>query len=297
MLSCSRQTLRPPQTSCNHFSTPYGTEGKSLMTGFRGIIIKILKKGALSECSNWRGITLLSTPSKILAKVIMKRLSLAVGHKLRVEQAGFRRGRGYIDHIFTLRNIIEQSTEWQRTLFVNFVDLPRSSTVYTDTASGRYYEGMESPPTLLRLSKFSMITLPARLLMVTSYFKSTLVSDRGVSSPHCFSTLLCTGSCGAALRIRSGASDGCPFPIFISRDGGTYLDIQSRLNKARNSLNMMNKVWHSSAYSTLTKLKLYHSCVLSTLLYGSECWRLTEIYRNSPHFTPRAFGVSYASIF
>jgi len=30
--------------------------------------------------------------------------------------AGFGRGRGCIDHIFTLRNIIEQSTEWQRTL-------------------------------------------------------------------------------------------------------------------------------------------------------------------------------------
>ena len=29
-------------------------------------------------------------------------------------------------------------------------------------------------------------------------------------------------------------------------------------------------------YSTRTKLKLYHSCVLTTLLYGSECWRLTE---------------------
>ena len=62
----------------------------------------------------------------------------------------------------------------------------------------------------------------------------------------------------------------------ISRDGGTDLDIQSRLNKARNLLNMMSKVWRSSTYSTRTKLKLYHSCVLTTLLYGSECWRLTE---------------------
>ena len=62
----------------------------------------------------------------------------------------------------------------------------------------------------------------------------------------------------------------------ISKDGGTDLDIQSRLNKARNSLNMMNKGWRSSTYSTRTKLKLYHSCVLTTLLYGSECWRLME---------------------
>ena len=63
----------------------------------------------------------------------------------------------------------------------------------------------------------------------------------------------------------------------ISRDGGTDLNIQSRLNKARNSLNMKIKVWRSSTYSTRTKLKLYHSCVLTTLLFsGSECWRLTE---------------------
>ena len=68
----------------------------------------------------------------------------------------------------------------------------------------------------------------------------------------------------------------------ISRDGGTDLDIQSRLNKARNSLDMMNKVWRSSTYSTRTKLNLYHSCVLTTLLYGSECWRLTEKDLNLP---------------
>ena len=41
----------------------------------------------------------------------MKRLSLAVDLKLREEQAGFRRGRGCLDH--TLKNIFEQCSEWQ----------------------------------------------------------------------------------------------------------------------------------------------------------------------------------------
>ena len=54
----------------------------------------------------------------------------------------------------------------------------------------------------------------------------------------------------------------------IGRDGGTELEIQSRFNMARNSLNMMNKVWRSSTYSTRTNLKLYHRCVLKALLYG-----------------------------
>ena len=61
----------------------------------------------------------------------------------------------------------------------------------------------------------------------------------------------------------------------IGRHKRTDLDIQSRLNKVRNSLNTMNKVWRSSIYSTRTKLKLYHSCDLTTLLYGSERRRLT----------------------
>ena len=57
----------------------------------------------------------------------MKRLSLAVDLQLREEQAGFRRGRGCIDHIFMLRNtIIEQSTEWQQTLYVSFVDFAKA---------------------------------------------------------------------------------------------------------------------------------------------------------------------------
>ena len=50
----------------------------------------------------------------------------------------------------------------------------------------------------------------------------------------------------------------------IGRDKRTDLDIQSRLNKVRNSLKTMNKVWRS--YSTRTKLKLYHSGDLTTLL-------------------------------
>ena len=60
----------------------------------------------------------------------------------------------------------------------------------------------------------------------------------------------------------------------ISKDGEADLDIHSRLNKPRSSLNMMHMVWRSYAYSTCTKLKLYHTCVVTTLLYGLECRRL-----------------------
>ncbi|XP_067411321.1 uncharacterized protein [Emydura macquarii macquarii] len=92
----------------------------------KGVIIKIPKKDTLSDCNNWRGITLLSIPSKILAKVIIGRLSTAVNETLRKEQAGFRKGRSCTEQIFALRNIIEQSAEWQRQLHVNFIDFEKA---------------------------------------------------------------------------------------------------------------------------------------------------------------------------
>jgi hypothetical protein len=39
-----------------------------------GCIIPLPKKGDLSVCDNWRGITLLRVPSKILTHIIMNRL-------------------------------------------------------------------------------------------------------------------------------------------------------------------------------------------------------------------------------
>ena len=39
------------------------------------------------------------------------------------EQAGFKKGRSTTEKkLFTLRNIIEQCTEWNAALFVNYVD-------------------------------------------------------------------------------------------------------------------------------------------------------------------------------
>lgn len=51
------------------------------------------------------------TPSKILAKVIIQRISSAVDQQLRQEQAAFRKGKGFANQIFTLCNITEQCTE------------------------------------------------------------------------------------------------------------------------------------------------------------------------------------------
>ena len=59
-------------------------------------------------------------------------------------------------------------------------------------------------------------------------------------------------------------------------DGGAGSDISNRIGKARNASWMHSPVWKSQQYKTHTKLKLYKKNILSTLLCGSECWRITE---------------------
>jgi hypothetical protein len=39
-----------------------------------GIIVKVPKKGDMTECSNWRGITLLNTNSKLLTRKMLERM-------------------------------------------------------------------------------------------------------------------------------------------------------------------------------------------------------------------------------
>lgn len=49
----------------------------------------------------------------------------AIDTTLRKEQVGLRPGIGCMDHILTLRNIIEQCIEWNTKVYINFIDLEK----------------------------------------------------------------------------------------------------------------------------------------------------------------------------
>ena len=81
------------------------------------MIVKRPKKGDLTDCGDWRGITLMAVAAKVLGRVIIITcIPDGVDSKLRQEQAGFRKGRGTVEQIFILRNIIEQTIEWNSNL-------------------------------------------------------------------------------------------------------------------------------------------------------------------------------------
>jgi hypothetical protein len=99
------------------------TENKIPTEWSLSTIIPIYKKGAKTSCENHRGISLVAVASKVLSGIILRRLLEYRESLIRENQAGFRPGRGCIDHIFTLRQVLEQRHTFQRPTMVVFLDL------------------------------------------------------------------------------------------------------------------------------------------------------------------------------
>ena len=76
------------------------------------MIVSLYKnKGDKSDCSNYRGITLLSIVDKILAKVLQDQLiPTIVVQNLFVSQCSFRTNRRTVDMILVLRQL--RGSQW-----------------------------------------------------------------------------------------------------------------------------------------------------------------------------------------
>jgi hypothetical protein len=85
------------------------------------------RKGEKSVCGNSRGISLLATAGKVLARCMLSRLlALIVDDVIPESQCGFRRERGTTDMIFVMRQIQEKCREQHRDLYVAFIDLTKA---------------------------------------------------------------------------------------------------------------------------------------------------------------------------
>ena len=92
------------------------------------VIVSLYKnKGEKLDCSNYRGVILLSIAGKILAHVLLNRLILMITQKSMPEsQCGFRSNRGTIDMIFMQRQIREKCREQNMGLYAAFIHLTKA---------------------------------------------------------------------------------------------------------------------------------------------------------------------------
>ena len=89
-------------------------------------MIPLFKKKDRKQCDNYRGISLLSVPGKVLALILLERLQAIIDPQLMEAQCGFRRGRGTVDQIWVMRQVVEKATEYKTPVFLCFVDLTKA---------------------------------------------------------------------------------------------------------------------------------------------------------------------------
>ena len=241
-----------------------------------GIIIKLPKKGDLRDCSNYRRIMLLSTPGKVLNRILLERMKEAVDPKLRDQQAGFRRNRSCADQIASLRIIVEQSLEWNSPLYINFIDYEKAfDSVDSETI---FRQGcLLSPFLFLLVIDWIMKTTTTgrnngiqwTLWTQLDFADDLALLSHNHSQMQDKTTLLETTSAGTGLKInrkkteliKMNTTANAPITVggepirevesfvylgsVIDHQGGTDRDVTARIGKARAAFVMLNNIWAS----------------------------------------------------
>ena len=92
----------------------------------QSLVITLPKKGNLQLCQNYRTISLISHPSKVMLKIILNRLQPQAEEIIAEEQAGFRAGRITTEQIFNLRILGEKYLQHQQNLYHVIIDFKKA---------------------------------------------------------------------------------------------------------------------------------------------------------------------------
>ena len=96
--------------------------GKAPEDWQKAVIVAVHKKGSKKLCKNYRGISLLSIPGKVFAKILDARMRQVTEGQVMEEQAGYRVGRGCRDQIFVMRQLAEKTIEKDGKMYAAFID-------------------------------------------------------------------------------------------------------------------------------------------------------------------------------
>ena len=89
-------------------------------------LVPLHKKRDRKICDNYRGISLLIVPRKVMSLVLLERLQSIIEPQLMEAQCGLRQGRSTVDQIWVVRQVIEKATEYRTPVHLCFVDLTKA---------------------------------------------------------------------------------------------------------------------------------------------------------------------------
>ena len=325
------------------------------------LIFKLPKKGDLGDCNNWMGITLLSLTSKVFSRIVLSRLTAVLEKALRPQQAGFRPGRSCSDHIFTLRQILEQSKEWNTPLYINFIDLEKAFDSIHRESLWKILRHYGVPAKLVRVIAMLYSDFKSQVICDSEFTEafnvSTGVKQGCILSPFLFilamdwimknstdgerrgikwtmtmtaTTMLedldfaddiallshhhqdvqektdamATTAGHLGLKVSTKKTKGMRMNARVqeniklngdeikevydftylgskmSNTGDGEVEIRARLAKASQAFASLRSTWKARNIRLKTKLRIFKSNVISTLLYGSESWKVTKTISN-----------------
>ena len=92
----------------------------------QSLVIALPNKGNLQQCQNYRTISLISHPSKVMLKIILNRLKPQAEKIIAEEQAGFRATKSTTEQIFSLQILCEKHLQHQQDLYHFFIDFKKA---------------------------------------------------------------------------------------------------------------------------------------------------------------------------
>ncbi|KAL2084419.1 hypothetical protein ACEWY4_019937 [Coilia grayii] len=160
------------------------------------LIITIFKKGDKADCGNYRGISLLSSTGKVLARILANRLLPLSEEILPESQCGFCPARGTSDMIFTARQLQEKCREQHLPLYMAFIYIRKAFDSVNRTTLWRALSKIGCPNKYLKI-----------LRLLHDDMTVTVVGNGGCETPP--------------FKVHTGVKQGCViaqtlFSIFIS---------------------------------------------------------------------------------
>ncbi|XP_076043763.1 uncharacterized protein LOC143026866 [Oratosquilla oratoria] len=293
------------------------------------IIALYKRKRDRSECGNYRGISLLATAGKLLARILNNRLKTLSERILPETQAGFRPTRSTTDMNFSLRQLQEKYREQHQPLYMAFIDLSKAfdrvsrellwdalitklcdTTLFTIFIATTLHIIRDDLPPDIKISYrtdcklLNLARLKSKTKTITkSLLQFQYADDNCVAAlredhlqqvlnafHHSYTKL------GLSINIKKTQILYQPSPsTFANADLSD--EIQHRLKSAGTAFGKLRtRVFGDRHIQKNTNLMVYRAVVIPTLLYASETWSFYHHHLKTLEISTNAvFGRSLTS--
>ncbi|TWW57306.1 hypothetical protein D4764_07G0000250 [Takifugu flavidus] len=277
-----------------------------------GVVVPIFKSGDQRVCYNYRGITLLSLPGKVYARVLEKRIRLIVEPLIEEEHCGFRPGRGTTDHLFTLGGVLEGSWEFAQPIHMCFVDLEKAyDRVPRSIPWGVLREyGVEGPliravqslyqrsRSLVRIAGYDVVLLaPSNRdlqQMLGRFATECEAAGMWISTSKSESMVLNRKKVECLLRFKEEilpqVEEFKYLGVLFTSEGRMEREIDRQIGAASTVMRTLHwSVVVKRELSRKAKVSIYRSIFVPTLTYGHELWVMAERTRSRVQATEMSF--------